>query len=553
MAAEAVSLACGNLGSLLSGIPLLEVDYSGFRETVVPAVLESLEYFGAELQVAVFAMVILLLDLFLPLRLSKHLAWVALIACLMPLGTIGHNYESIEQLEGRGASLFLGMMAIDPFANFFKSFFLLGSIPVILLSYVSKQLQGRRMGEYYFILLASIFGGMLMASATHFLMLFLSLELLSVCSYVLVGYLRADRRGAEAALKYIIYGSVAAAIMGFGFSLWYGLTGSGEISSLASILWDPESQIYSENALELRTIIAATVALLFIFIGFAYKMSTIPMHFWAPDVYEGAPTAITAFLSVLSKAAGFAIAIRFFSGLGGSIDGLDASSPQVDFWGFFDWRGLLILIAIVTMTFGNLAALWQKNLKRLMAYSSIAHAGYLMMGLTLLGLEADLTYTGPQTMAFYLLAYLSMNFGAFAVIILLENRVGSSEMESCAGLGRRAPFIAAGLTVFLFSLIGLPPTAGFMGKFHLLMGVIKVDQMRYYILALAAVINTAISAYYYLRIVKGMYFESSDELESLESPILGRVVVVGLLIMTFVLFLGAEGILKTTLDVELHL
>ncbi len=515
-------------------------------ESVVQGIMTSLEYFGAEFQVAIAAMFILLADLFLPLRYSKHLAWVALAACVLPLGTVQHHFE-----ETRG--LFLGMVAIDPFASFFKIFFLLGSIPVILLSFVSKQLEGRRMGEYYFILLSSVFGAMLMASATHFLMLFLSLELLSICSYVLVGYLRRDRRGAEAALKYIIYGSVAAAMMAYGFSLWYGLTGSADITQLGALLWNPDSAMF---ALSSRTTVlaAALAAMMLIFLGFAYKMSTIPMHFWAPDVYEGAPTPNTAFLSVLSKAAGFALAIRFFHGLAGSINGLDpnvTNAAVIELWQYFDWRVLLIVFSILTMTFGNLAALWQTNVKRLLAYSSIAHAGYLMMGLTLLGRATE--YTGPQTIAYYLWAYLAMNFGAFAVVILVENRLGSAHIDTYRGLGRRAPFLAAALTVFLLSLIGVPPTAGFFGKFHLLMGVIDIREWPYYTLAIAAVVNTAISAYYYMRIAKTMYFESSDADSSIETPALGRVVVLAMLVLTFYLYFMASNRHKTTLDLKLHL
>jgi NADH-quinone oxidoreductase subunit N len=530
------------------------VTMKDFQEVLYPAIQQSLELFGPELQVAVAALCILLLDLFLPLKHSKHLAWAALVACLLPLGAIGHNYEE------RGG-LFLGMAAIDPFANFFKAFFLIGSIPVIFLTYLSKQLEGRRMGEYYFILLASVFGGMLMASATHFLMLFLSLEILSVCSYVLVGYLRTDRKGAEAALKYIIYGSIAAAIMAYGFSLWFGLTGSGEISSLAKVLWNPSSEVYTENALLMRAQLTVTFALLFIFAGFAYKMSTIPMHFWAPDVYEGAPTAVTAYLSVVSKAAGFAIALRFLQSLAGSTGALGPADAARAVWQAVDWRLILIVIAIATMTLGNLAALWQTNLKRLMAYSSIAHAGYLMMGLSILGLPTE--YGGMQTIAFYLLAYLAMNFGAFAVVILVENRLNSVDIDDYKGLGRRAPFMSLALTVFLFSLIGIPPTAGFMGKLHLFMGVLDVasDLQRagdagawaYYLLAFAAVVNTAVSAYYYLRIAKAMYFDRVETAAGdLRSPALGGLVVAALLILTFYLCFYADGILRTTLSLDMH-
>jgi len=523
-----------------------------FASQVYPAILESLEHFGPEVKVAVAAMVILLFDLLIPLKYSKHLAWAAIVACLLPLGDIAHHYEE-------KGSLFLGMTAMDSFASFFKAFFLIGSIPVILLSYISKQLEGRRMGEYYFILLSSVFGGMLMASSTHFLMLFLSLEILSVCSYILVGYVRNDRRGAEAALKYIIYGSIAAAIMAYGFSLWFGLTGSGEIRNLARVLWDPAFQDLDPDALILRTGVTVAFALLFIFAGLAYKMSTVPMHFWAPDVYDGAPTPVTAFLSVISKAAGFAISLRFFQSLASSIENLESGNAAVELWNAVDWRLILIVISILTMTLGNFAALWQTNLKRLMAYSSIAHAGYLMMGLTLLGTAAQ--YGGKETITFYLLAYLAMNFGAFAVVILIENRLGSVDVGDYAGIGRRAPYLAFALTVFLFSLIGVPPTAGFMGKLHLLMGVVDLGRIleskgdpqawAYYLLALAAIANTAVSAYYYLKVAKAMYFERAASVEELRSPLVGHAVVTAMLVLTFYLCFYAGDILKTTLELDM--
>ncbi len=514
-----------------------------FRDTFYPAIIDSLKYFGPETQVAVAAIAILLLDLVLPIQFSKHLAWAAILGCLAPLSGIGHYYEDSK-------SLFLGMLVIDPFANFFKAFFLLGSIPVIMLSFVSRKLEGRRMGEYYFILLSSVFGAMLMASSTHFLTLFLSLEILSVCSYILVGYFRTERKGAEAALKYIIYGSIAAAIMGYGFSLWYGMTGSGEISSLARVFWSPEHEIYTERNQQALAALTVTFAFLFVFVGFAYKIAAIPMHFWAPDVYEGAPTVVTAFLSVISKAAGFAILLRFLGGLSSSVSGLAPGDMAVKLWAGVDWRLILIVISILTMTLGNLAALWQTNLKRLMAYSSIAHAGYLLMGLSILGTATR--YTGTQTIAFYLVAYLSMNFGAFAVAILVENRLNSSELEDYKGLGRRAPFLAGALTVFIFSLIGVPPTAGFMGKFHLFMGIIDVGGWPYYLLAIAAAMNTALSAYYYLKIARVMYFEKGSSLELIQSSALGRVVVVGMLFLTFYLCFCADSILKTTLNLGMH-
>jgi NADH-quinone oxidoreductase subunit N len=500
------------------------------------AIVESLGHFGPEMQVAIAALAVFLIDLFLPLRASKHLAWVALAGCLLPA-------LSVSILGPPEQSLFLGMIAIDSYANFFKVFFLLGAVPVIILSYLSLQLEGRRMGEYYGILLASVFGAILMASSTHFLMLFMSLELLSICSYVLVGYLRTDKRSAEASLKYIIYGSVAAGILAYGLSLLYGLTGSADIASLAAVLWNSEHEVWTARALEARTAIALTFGLVLVFAGIAYKMSTIPMHFWAPDVYEGAPTPVTAFLSVLSKAAGFALALRFLSQVPGGAEKLAAV------WRLVPWNELMIVVSILTMTLGNLAALWQTNLKRLLAYSSIAHAGYMLMGLTIL--ESP-EVGGIQAVLFYLCAYLAMNFGAFAVIILVENRLGSVDLEGYRGLGRQAPFLSAALTIFIFSLIGIPPTAGFTGKWQLFMGVLDMARPEYYLLAVAAAVNTAVSAYYYLKIVREMYMAEGRGAERMVSPMLGNLLVVAMVAMTFYLFFRAEAVLDVTSQLKLH-
>ncbi len=517
----------------------------GFAEEVVSRVTASLDYFGAEFRVAIAAMGVLLLDLVCSPRASRQLAWLAIAACVWPLPSVfGLGHSPPED------GLFFGMLAIDSYANFFKVFFLLGAIPVILLSYMAKELEGVRMGEYYFILLSTVFAGMLMASSTHFLTAILSLELLSICSYILVGFHKRQRASSEASLKYIIYGSVAAAIMIYGMSLLYGLAGTGNIPQVgervASIL--AAGADGASGQLQFTVV----VALLLTFLGLAYKMATIPMHFWCPDVYEGAPTPITAFLSVASKAAGFALALRFFG-----------SMPELV--GEVSWTVVMVVVGIATMTLGNLAALWQENLKRLFAYSSIAHAGYMMMGLLLVervegagGMGSG--HSGAQLVAFYLLAYLAMNLGSFAVVILIENRTGSVNLKEYEGLGWRAPFLGLSLSVFLFSLIGIPPTAGFTGKFQLLLGVIDralmiEDPLRllYIIMAVAVVINTAISVYYYVKIIRNMYLVRIDEgVERLRSPLLGTLVVLAMLIMTFYLFLDADSILEHTLQLELN-
>ena len=517
-------------------------------------IILSLSAFGSEMVLVGFVLGTLLLDLVIPLRASKHLAWFALLGCVVAAFSGGHSSHS-EQ------GLFHDMLATDSFGAFFKQLFLFGSIPAILLSYVSDRFDGRRMGEYYGILLGGLLGAILMASATHFLMLFMALELLSISSYVLVGYIRRDSRGSEAALKYVIYGSVAAAIMAYGLSLFYGLTGSAQLSDLANVSFSSGHAVWSAWTVETRAALTTLVALLMVFMGVAYKMSTLPMHFWAPDVYDGAPTPVTAFLSVLSKAAGFALALRFFHYLPVEAYGFAEKSAkalsenQAGVWAKVPWIEMVVILSIVTMTFGNLSALWQTNLKRMLAYSSIAHAGYMMMAFVILQATG---VTGAQALGFYLLTYLAMNFGAFAVVILIENRLGSVELADYQGLGRRAPFISACMVVFLFSLIGVPPTAGFAGKWYLFLGVVDVAQSPglaeglsawYYTLVFAAAINTGISAYYYLNVAKEMYLVDSEPKESIAVTTLGKVLVAGLAALTFYLFFGANGVLESTQDI----
>ncbi len=519
-------------------LPILAIDYTRFEKVFTRDIWESLQLFGPEIQVACAAMTIFLVDVFIPRKYSRHLAWLALAACISPAVSLGEIYHADPR------PLFLGMLAIDSFANFFKLFFLLGAIPVVILSYLSKELEDVRMGEYYGLLLSAVLGGMLMAGSNHLLMAFMSLELLSIASYVLVGYMKMQRRSAEASLKYIIYGSVAAGIMGYGLSLFYGLTGTGDLQALGSVL----ASVDAPNFAQLR--VTVTVALLLTFAGLAYKMATIPMHFWCPDVYEGAPTTITAFLSVGSKAAGFALTIRF-------LDALKLLDPALA--ARVNWPFIMIVISVLTMSLGNFAALWQNNLKRMLAYSSIAHAGYMMMGFAILSATE---YPGVGVIAYYLLAYLAMNLGAFAVVILIENRLGSVDISAYSGLGRKAPFLAFSLTIFLFSLIGIPPTAGFSGKWQLFLGVLDEAQRGgwpYYFLALMAVANTAVSVYYYARIIKGMYLDSpapgaaaagADE-PKLKFPALGTALVAFFLFLTFYLFFGLERVSQATLHLKI--
>jgi len=345
-------------------------------------------------------------------------------------------------------------------------------------------------GEYYGLLVSSTLGMYFMSSASNLLMAYLALEFVSLTSYALTGFLRHDRRSGEAALKYLIYGGVASGTMIYGMSWIFGLTGSMDFAHINAALMQSDA-----NKL------AVFIAVLLTLAGFGYKVAAVPFHMWVPDVYTGAPIPIAAFLSVGSKAAGFALLMRFFypalSHLGA--DGTWQFLPGVD------WPQLVLVLCMVTMTLGNLAALSQRNVKRLLAYSSIAHAGYMLMGFVVLSNE------GLRAMMFYMVVYYLMNIGAFLVVMIVANSTGREDIEGYRGLawrGGAAPAVA--LAVFLFSLTGLPPLAGFIGKFYLFAAVIR---QQFYFLALVGVLNSVISLYYYARVVRTMFldFPEGDE------------------------------------------
>jgi NADH-quinone oxidoreductase subunit N len=329
-------------------------------------------------------------------------------------------------------------------------------------------------------------------------MVYLAIELVSMTSYVLAGFKKGDRRAAEASLKYVIYGGVASGVMLFGMSYLYGLLGTTSLHELAF-----KVQTLQASGLPAATTRVSLVALVFVTAGIGYKVAAVPWHMWCPDVYEGAPTPFTAFLSVGPKAAGFALALRFF--------GSAFSGPIAPATGFAEalagipWPAVVGVIAAVTMTLGNLTALGQTNVKRLLAYSSIAHAGY-----TLMGLSAN-SSMGVQAVMIYMLVYLVMNLGAFLVVIVVAEATGSESILDYRGLAKRHPVAAITFAIFLFSLTGLPPFAGFAGKWYLFYAVferIGGPQGGWYaILALIGALNTAVSLYYYVRIVRAMFID----------------------------------------------
>jgi NADH-quinone oxidoreductase subunit N len=409
------------------------------------------------------------------------------------LGLLVTGLFVVGQTTGGSNSIFSNMFAVDPFSIFFKYLILVSSVLIVLFSLQSKELNTgtRKMGEYYALLVALTLGMFLMTGASNLLMMYLALEVTSVSSYILAGYMKEARDSAEASLKYVIYGAVSSGMMLYGISILYGLTGTVDIYGINRVLTTGDVSV-------VPMIIIGTILMV---AGFGYKISAVPFHFWTPDVYEGAPITITAFLSVASKAAGFAMMIRFFK-----VSFIDPTiqTASLSTWASFvglDWNYILAAIAVLTMTLGNLVAIWQNNLKRLLAYSSIAHAGYMLLGVIVLSNE------GIAAVLVYFVAYLLMNLGAFYAVMLVANKTGSEEIEDYKGLGYRSPILGVTMTIFLLSLTGIPPTAGFIGKLYLFSALINA---KWFWMVIIGALNTVVSLYYYVRILRNMFLQGEE-------------------------------------------
>lgn len=462
--------------------------------------LQSVPYFIPEIILVVFAVAVIIFDIALKDRYGDGAAYLSLVG--LAAAAIAAIVVGAED-----RSLFLGMVRLDSFAMFFKIIITVATAATILFSLRSEELDPELKGEYYALLLAVTLGMFLMASSTHLLMIFLSLETVSLTSYILAGFLTHSPRSSEAAFKYITYGAVASGTMLFGISLLFGMTGTGDVMLVSERIGEMFNQ---GNVYPLAVLLSIT----FILAGVGYKIASVPFHMWSPDVYEGAPIPVTAFLSVASKSAGFALFIRLF------YSGFRTAEASVD------WSLMLAIVSALTMTVGNLAALPQQNVKRLLAYSSIAHGGYLLMGGVLL------SYEGIQAILAYLVIYLFMNLGAFYVVILIADEVGSETIDGYRGLISRAPLVAISMAIFLFSLTGIPPLAGFAGKWILFAAVIK-EQL--YWLAIVGLLNTVISLYYYVRIVKAMFFDDADDATELSFSFGNRALLLAFVIPTLLL------------------
>ncbi len=417
--------------------------------------------------------------------------------------------------------IFFGMLQVDSLAAFLKVLFALSTALVVLISF-----RIRHQGELHALLLAAVLGMDLLAGSRNFLMVMVALETVSIMSYVLAGFDRRDTRSGEAALKYMIFGSMASGAMLFGVSWLYGLTGTLDLDVIHGALrmGAPDS-------------LALLLAVLLVMAGIGYKIAMVPVHFWCPDVYDGAPTPVTTFFSVGPKAAGIALLIRFLypdMEAGALETGLAAAK--------FNPLILVAWLAGFTMTLGNLAAIGQTRVKRLLAYSSIAHAGYLMTGLVLA------QGAGISAVMFYLVVYFLMNYGAFFVVDAVGLTTGDESLDSFKGLGKSNTWLAVSMTVFLVSLVGLPPLAGFIGKFVLFGQVVKEG---WYTLVTVAVLNSVVSLYYYFSIVKAMWFDQREGEEPATVSISMHTGIVSVLCVLTVIFGIFYGPLTSLADMTL--
>lgn len=373
-------------------------------------------------------------------------------------------------------------LSCDPFALAIKMIALVAMGIVVLASAAYVQARSRYQAEFYTLLLLSTLAICLSSAATDLIVIFLAFELLSVASYILTGYLRDDRRSAEAAIKYFLYGATVLAMMLYGMSWLYGLTGSTDLAGIAAALREAEDV--------LRPVVIPPLILMAA--GFAFKVAAVPFHQWAPDAYEGAPTPVAAFLSVGPVIAGCALIVRVM-----------LTALPIDLQSLaLDWRTVLTTLATLTMTVGNLVALWQRNIRRLLAYSSITQAGYILIGVV------AASPRGITATLFYLTAYTLANLGAFAAIIAFSSQTGSDVIEDYAGLSKRAPPLALALLVCLLSLGGIPPLAGFIGRLYLLYAAIEAGMLW---LAVVGVINSVISLACYWKVIRAMYLVPSRE------------------------------------------
>jgi NADH-quinone oxidoreductase subunit N len=415
-----------------------------------------------EIALAALAILLVALDLALPEGRKRVLAYVGAAGLIVPAALVA-------SMAGRQEVSFAGTYVVDNLSTFFKVVFLLAAALVLLSGsgYVEKR--SKHPGEFYALVLFSTLGMLFMASARELVTVYVALELTSIMLYILAGYLKDNLGSTEAGLKYLLLGALSSAVLLYGIALLYGASGTTVLPDIAARI--------QPNAL-------AIVASIMIAAGFGFKVAMVPFHLWVPDVYQGAPTPATAFISVASKAAGFVVLLRVFQVALAPLDGV--------------WPSMFAVLAAITMTVGNVGALRQTNVKRIMGYSSIGQAGYALMGLATASAQTS------SALVFFIFAYALTNLGVFAAITHVSDRLDSDEVEAYNGLSQRAPVLALAMTLCLLSLVGMPPLAGFWSKVNLFYNVFSQGQVA---LVLIALLNAAVGAYYYLKIVHAVYLK----------------------------------------------
>lgn len=455
-----------------------------------------------------------LLDLFMPKSVDrKILGWIAVMGAAA--ATV-----SLAGLIGEPAtSILFDTFRLDSFSIAFKFILLIGSIFVLLLaiSFDKKDGLAEFAGEFYYLFLTALLGAMFMASSGDLITLFVGLELLSISSYILAGITKRNLKANESAMKYVINGGISTAITLFGLSYIYGLSGTTNIKGMSTVLMGmggSQQQLY-----------LLSIAFFMTLVGLSFKLATAPFHMWAPDVYEGAPTPVTAFLSVVSKTAGFVLVVRIFVAVFGSVP---SSAEQGALPLLLHLQDYIAFLAGATMIIGNVIALRQRNIKRMFAYSSIAHAGYILVAFT------SMSYFTFDAIWFYLLSYVFMNVGAFAIIQMIGAKSGSEDLSEFAGLYRRSPMLAVTFAVLILSLAGIPGTAGFIAKLNIFMGAFATDPA-HYVLASIMIATTVVSYFYYFGIMTQMFFRPAADDSKFHIPVALVIVLIGSVLGTIVL------------------
>ena len=428
--------------------------------------------------------------------------WIALLGGLTSFIVVSYQFKVMTQPDAISVQIFTGLAMHDPFSIFFRAFLSFFLVFVTVLTVLTGIPDDEDAPDFYSLLTGAVIGMMLMSSANHLLMMFLGVEMASVPSYALTGFLKGRRQSSEAALKFVVYGAGAAGVMLFGISLLAGLLGTAEFAQMASRY---QAVFTGHTSMQDPAARCLMLALLMISVGFAFKLSAVPFHFWAPDAFQGASAEVGGFLSIASKAAAFALLVRFTINLTGDSTGASQGLALA--------CGLALgFIATLTATFGNLAAYSQRNVKRMLAYSTIAHAGYMLMAVSaLLVLQSgncapEAGHRAIQGLLYYLFVYLFMNLGAFAIVAFIRNQTFSEEIEDYKGMAQQSPVLAISMAICLFSLVGIPPLGGFYGKAFIFAALFDATRVHWFmwVVLVGGGVNTVISLFYYLRVAKYM-------------------------------------------------